>query len=431
MPVSPRGDLAGSPVKRNGHHTRLAEPPSGALAECQTQPMHLELFSDPVWGLGGKPGIRLDEGGRAVAYDEELLKPAILLADKVTLRTHRLDVRKDAQIEARKVRLAVPVAAKIDAYTSDGAWWITGAAGLDDLLAELADAAASHRDADGRIDISIVQTDVAQEFARRLYSFYRTTHDEFTAKKFEPLRRSGVLTELPWDLRDYTKFSPVEAAIENRENAFHVGFADLLSRIEESPDPLMIDAGIGERLEDVAGVPTPASSVLFRNAVDLLRTVDAISAAPIDAVIDVRDELQEHLAPFRRFILDLSGDLAIPADVSPGERQRTLAVAWDTRVAPAVDELKAHVQARSFAKNLFRVGLDKSEANLAVGMAIVGAAGANALGIATLAGAAVGALPSLIGAAKSSVEARGQAKSKPAYFIYEVAKRLQARTPTR
>lgn len=389
--------------------------------------MHLDLFSDPVWGLGGRPGISFQSGPKAVGYDEDLLKPAILLADTVTLRTHRLDVQTFMGIEASAVRLAVPVIAKMQAVTSGNQKWLAEAAGIGDILDELTSAAATARKPNGEMDIDIVQRPVVEEFARRLHHFYRTAYTEFAAPSFKNLIREGILTESRWDSRDYSRMSIPEARHESSENSFAVGFEKLLSGLESSSTPIMIDRGIGDRIADSTAGSDMNTSEVLSNAADLLRAVDALSDASFDEIIDIRRDLEQYFRPFRSFILDIAKETTFPPGASIGERRRTMNIEWETNVAPAVHELKAHLESSGFAKNLMRVSFEKTESMLAIGMGIMGAIGAGVLGIATLGGAALGVAPIIAGAARASRDNRKSARQNPAFFIYEFEKKLAER----
>ncbi len=62
----------------------------------------MEIFSDPVAGLVGAGGILPGEQVREIVrYDEELVKPAVLLADTITLTTQREDLILEARRDAR------------------------------------------------------------------------------------------------------------------------------------------------------------------------------------------------------------------------------------------------------------------------------------------------------------------------------------------
>jgi len=53
----------------------------------------ITVFSNPVTALVGEGGLlQGDEIHKTAEYDEEFVKPALLLADKVTLRSHRVDL---------------------------------------------------------------------------------------------------------------------------------------------------------------------------------------------------------------------------------------------------------------------------------------------------------------------------------------------------
>src|SRR4051812_15411579 len=73
----------------------------------------IEVFSNPVNALVGEGGLlRHSDLSKAAAYDEELVKPALLLADRITLRSHRIDLVLNEQRDIEMADRFAPLTAQ-------------------------------------------------------------------------------------------------------------------------------------------------------------------------------------------------------------------------------------------------------------------------------------------------------------------------------
>lgn len=389
--------------------------------------MQITIFSDPVYGLGKLPGLLMKDAGDAAAYDQDMVKPALLLGDRVSLRTWRLDLMTSEENGGRIAQFIVPLIGTIRGVLLRNSAAELAYYGIDDslrrdlrLVFDLYDNGNGLPSDDRLLDSKAVQT-----FAELKFEVHRRNFEALREPRFRPLIESGVLEELSWDPRPKAGRSIPTATLEF-EDAFTVGWESMLETLDgdDSGSGVMIDTGIGERLPNTGSRFDYRSTQVLNNATDLMRLIDGLSTASLDEVIDLRTELSPYLQPFRQFIFKYANDMDIDPDLPPAERQRQITLMWDTEVAPAIDTLKAEVQTARFHRNLFRVAAEGPETAIGIGLGLVTAATSGALGVTALAGFGVAALPTIMKAAATTIRGRANARKQGAYFVYEAQKRL-------
>ncbi|KAA0974163.1 hypothetical protein FQ154_16095 [Paeniglutamicibacter gangotriensis] len=391
--------------------------------------MQITIFSDPIYGLGKLPGLPVKNASEAAFYDQDMVKPALLLGDRVTLRTWRLDLMDNELLGAQKARFAVPLVGTIRGVLIRNSVDELAYYEIDkSLRRNLQLVFDLYDNGDGGLDERLIASKAVQEFAKRKIAVHRRNYEALCEPTFRPLIESGVLEELSWDPRSKASWS-IPRAIMEFEDAFTVGWESMMETLDHdaSGTGVMIDTGIGARLpHEVPNIEYRSTQVL-KNAMDLMRLIDGLSTAPLDEVLDLRTELSAYLQPFRQFIFKYATEMDIDPNLPLAERRRQISLMWDAEVAPAIDSLKAEVQSNGFHRNLFRVAADGPEAAIGIGLGLVTATASGALGVTALAGFGVAALPSIIKAASTTIRGRTGARKQGAYFVYEAQKRLARR----
>lgn len=392
--------------------------------------MELQVFSDPLWGLGSEAGVSMDRLDDVRRYDEEIVKPALFLADRVVLRSWRLDMQFEQRLKASAVRLGVPLQATIR-------WMVYGAAdgarervGIDKQL---------HRDLQLVLDLyggaageplgsaEFFESDAVAEFARRWVAFHRTQHEALRSQALVSLGEKGVLEECPWDSRDTARQSYPQATWNHDNSSFNYGWKEMVTAAQCGESGVLLDQGIDSRLAETDAQVRQPSTVTLENATNLMRLIDGLSAAPMDEIVDLRQELSSYLRPFRSFILSHAEGVNVTPDMSLEERRRQAELLWEREVSPAIEELRQKVESESFIRNVKRITAQGQEAAIGLGLGLTTALASGAIGITALAGLGVAALPTIVKAAAASGEARRENQRGGAYFVLEIERRLRAR----
>ncbi|ANP73035.1 hypothetical protein [Cryobacterium arcticum] len=387
----------------------------------------ITVFSNPVTALVGEGGfLPVEELHKTAEYDEEFVKPALLLADKVTLRSHRVDLLSNEVRDHNTLGWPVPLLARAIGLSTrrDSDELTRLKIAESDLLtnAEIASIEAALDPESGEYARVIPDSIKRVESIRvALAAHYRLHGDMLTS---EPLRAlDGLLEELPWDPTPKSQPQKLADISAGNDMEFNRAFFTIVDDVVNSRTSVMMDDTVFGGVKRLTGEPAGLdSATVVRGAVELMRMVDGLSAMRLDEIPGVRSDLAPYLGPFRAFMLEVSESVG-QDDASDAERSRQLLLAWERQVAPAVDELEAVLRSASFKRNAIDVFATRAEVLQTVGFALGIAAGAGLVGISSLtAGAALA--PPMLEALVASVRAKQAARTNRAYFVHAMAARL-------
>lgn len=389
----------------------------------------ITVFSNPVAALVGEGGLlQGDEIHKTAEYDEEFVKPALLLADKVTLRSHRIDLLTNEVRDHNMLRWTVPMLSRAMGLSTrrDPIELSRLKLGESDLLTglevatierELLTVTSESGDWDKVILRSLERVEPIRD---AMAGYFRSRGDLLTS---EPLRSLGeLLVEMPWDPTPRTQPQMLLDIGAGKNAEFDRAFFTMVDDVANSSTSVMMDDTVFGGVKRLAGKPADLNSAtVVRGAVELMRMVDGLSAMKLDEIPDVRADLAPYLGPFRSFMLEVSDNVG-PDDASDAERSRQLQLAWEREVAPAVDELEVILRTASFRRNAIDVFATNAEVLQTVGVAIGIAVAAGLVGISSLTAGAAIVSPTLK-AFVGSVRAKQAAQKNRAYFVHAMAAR--------
>ncbi|GEA86969.1 hypothetical protein [Cellulomonas cellasea] len=389
--------------------------------------MEVEIFSDPLWGVGGQPGVTSADIPKLPRYDEQLVKPALLLGDHVTLRTWRLDLRYGEVLEGNIVKFGVPLSANVGGVVTRHSPHEMQLLGIDEgLYFRLKSAWNRHLEAGApTFDPDLLDDGAVRECAVLKHGFHRRQFMGLDSPALRAVSDRGLLAVEPWDDREASSW--IQADWDHHHTSFDHGWSRMEAALESSSGALLLDEGVGERLVATELSTDYPSVQTLNNAVELLRMIDGLSDATLDEVVDIRADLAPYLIPFRGFVLQRSAAIDLDPGAPIAEKRRQVALAWESEVAPAVRELEHHVNSSKFLSTLAKTAGDGPEAAIGIGLGLATALGSGAIGVTALAGVGVAALPTLIKAAGRTLDARRQVRRDGAYLIYDVKRRLRRR----
>lgn len=395
--------------------------------------MELEVFSDPQWGvLEGAP-VPHDRLSDLASYDEQMVKPALLLADRVTLRSWRLDLQNGVRINAAASQLGAPLMGNIKWFAYGDSEEARQVLGIDDrLLGSLRRTVdVFNTDPIGYLgDSEFLTSEPIEAFVDLFTAFHRQQYDALSGERLSALVERGLLAQRPWDDRRLGRLSYPDHVREHEEEAFSYGWQQMGDALSEGHAGIVLDRGVDALLHDSGSQAVQASSITLENATNLLSIVGGLSRASLDEVVDIREELREYLDPFRSFLLSHARGVHVTADMPLAERRRQAELTWQADVAPAIAELRGMVESEGFARNAVRVAAQGPESIIGVGLGLTTAMASGAIGVTALAGLGVAALPTIIKAAASSLQARKANRRNGAYFVLEVERRLGGARPS-
>jgi len=416
----------------------------------------IEVFSNPVSALVGEGSLlKFDKFPRAAAYDELLVKPALLLADKVVLRSHRLDLILNEKRDFNSMRMHAPLYASFLSASKQRDARLVRRLGLlqRDLLTE---AEIDKYEQQTRLDSEKVSqqqpvfrstnreaflaekeeiragrsldNEIWEEFWDRAGAYRTALQEMFHARgqslesvSLTALSTSDIFDQGPWDRMPKSRPREVLDHMKGPNAEFERAYWAMVEEVSTSNKSVMLDSEVRESLASfgpqIGGVDSAAA---VGGAVDLMRMVEGIRDLPIDEIIEVRAELAEYLRPFRSFMLEVSSDANL-GEANDVERTRLLKIAWETNVEPAIADMRAHVESASFRRNALDLFANSSETIRTVGLAVGLAAASGFMGFSTLTVAGAAA-PPLLKAFVGSVRAKQDVKRNRAYFIHAISR---------
>lgn len=386
----------------------------------------ITVFSNPVVGLVGEGGfLPAEQLYKTAEYDEDLVKPALLLADHVTLRSHRIDLLTNEIRDHNMLAWPVPMLSRAVGLSRRRNPEELARLNLleSDLLSE-ADIAGIEEALDpnsGKWDAEVpAYIERVQPIRVAIAAYFRAHGDALTSDRLKSLE--GLLDEQPWDPTPKTQPQKLMDSAAGKTTEFDRAFFTVVDDLATSSTSVMMDDSVFGGVTRLTGnVGDLEAATVVRGAVELMRMVDGLSAMPLDEIPDVRKDLAQYLSPFRSFMLDVSN--SVGTDIaSDAERARQLVLAWEREVEPAVAELEATLRSASFRRNAIDVFAGNGELLRTVGVAIGVATASGLLGISSL--TAAGALaPPLMKAFVASVRAKETARTNHAYFVHALGKR--------
>jgi hypothetical protein len=392
----------------------------------------IEVFSDPVVALVGEGGLLLnDRLGLATEYDEQLIKPALFLGDRVTLRSHRVDLVGNEIRDHNLAGFAVPLVARLIAISSrrDAHEMEVLRLKAESLLADdeigrfeaiLLPPTATEISESERDLLWSEALDRAEPLRQALMALHRERGEALTSSVFAEFAAAGFMDELPWDSTPKTRGRQIADSDAGENAEFERAFFAMVDEVETSPLSVMLDDVVSTRIARFATKPVAISSTdIVRGAVDLMRMVEGLSLVPIDEVGSLRDEVKPYIAPFRAFMIDV----AARADLSSSdsiERARSLRLAWEREVEPAVEELRGLISSSSFRRNAIDLFATSKDALQTVGMAIGGGLATGFVGLSSLAFVGAAA-PPFISAFVGSVRSKEATRRNRAYLMHAMS----------
>lgn len=391
----------------------------------------ISVFSNPVTGLVGEGGYLPPEDFPLVTkYDEDLVRPALLLADKVTLRSHRIDLVSGLIRDHNILRYPVPVLSRSIGISErrDPQELALLRVRESDLLSEREiqefEAVLKSRGEDGEDWARAM--DRAEPIRDALAAFFRSQGDALTSQPLIALRGQGLIEEQPWDPTPRTQPQKLIDLEKGEDTAWEREFLTMVDDVANAPVSVMMDGSVQGYLSRFPnGDSRLDSAATVSGAASLMGMVEGVSQMPLDEIADVRSDLAPYLAPFRSFMLEVAGNADI-ADVPAAEQQRRLILAWEKEVAPAVAELEAQVRLASFRRNAIDLFASRGEALKTLGVAVGVAVAAGFAGFTTLSAGVALATP-MLDAFVSSVRQKQNAKRARAYFVHAMDLRKRKR----
>lgn len=360
-----------------------------------------------------------DEPGWFALTDMEVVKPALLYADRVVLRSYLVDVGRFAALDVELAGMPLQAYRLLLRLSIDASDETLRAYGVDlskrpdpDLLKRMWDEQASAPEVSGTLRVLTEFEDMP--WSRELGRAYFGRGLDFVEKAkgayraLDPAVGSGLLKVAGWT-DEGPRFGEGEQSYVDRA-------AEEVFEYESGVVP-MFDPGADLTRSAYWGDGVEVRSRQSDVAARLLRRLPAFERATIDEILDIREELRGPVVRFRKFV-DTVG-MEAPSEAEAFDRYLDGLVR--TEVDPALEELDELVRQDSFLWELAD-GATKSDHWIpAVGGVVLGVGGLS--GAAALISAVAGVASVPLRALYEHITARHDHGSHPLYLLHQLGRR--------
>ncbi|WP_157739806.1 hypothetical protein [Micromonospora narathiwatensis] len=396
----------------------------------------VEVISDPI-GLLPNKGFKYDSPVYRTSpdYGTQIIKPALLFADKVRLVSSRTSVHHFSGVRA--------------AYVARNPWaqftlFLRMSASRhqaelerlrfsEDDLAPSAEAGAILK------TLSSCQTqealdDAFMRIAKPMWDKYENQvaslveahllvwqerHDALIAPEIRQAIDRGVVSLQGWANR----VDPEVQTFVPSDDFLKESLDGMLERLRDPSRVALLDPTISKlspRQRRTSQGPPPT---FFANT--LLSRMVGLQDLPIIEILDLREDLKTHLPHFRSEMIRLSEEVA--SIESSDEVADLVERRWHRDILPSLEEIRREVAAARYPRRLLDAVTSDPAAMAAGAGALTLAAGGLAYNLSALLPAVAGAALPLLKARADRNQRLDQAKNNRLFFLYAVQERFSAR----
>ncbi|WP_431936996.1 hypothetical protein [Micromonospora sp. RP3T] len=393
----------------------------------------VEVISDPIRLTPNNGFLFTDPWVRAAPdYDTKIVKPAILFADHVQLVSSRSTVHhyigmhgwRIVNMPMRQIYAFIYLSTERNpeeleqlGMRPEDLASVEDARAVEAALAKWRGVAENGSVFQEEIQPFwqryIEQVNLMIDGHRRIWS---ARHDALIAPELTHAIDKGVLTVQGW----VEDLHPADRMFLADEDFLAESFEGMLSRLQDPSKVALLDPTLASVAEQSrAGLTSPA--LLAKSIVSRL---PGLNELPLIEVIDLREDLKDHLPYFRSEMIRLSEDVS--EITSPEDLAAEVDWRWHRDIAPAMQEIRREVAAARYPRKL----LDAITTDPA---AMASAAGALAITAGGLAAGLAALLPALGAAAYPFLRAKtardqqlSNAKTNKLFFLYALQEGLQS-----
>ena len=373
------------------------------------------------------------------AYDENLIKPLVLFADRITLRSERIDMLslihssafQTSRMPMRRVWRYIGASSTINPNL------LTRLELPQDVLADRSDVDAlminrpqaeddreAYLEALGRFERKYASQ--IDEFSRASLAVLRTHRDLLLSPALESLVKAGILDITGWSTGDSDAWS---LAWQEELDFLVNSIDDVASYLRDSESAVMLEPGSAFFLHSdlSAESASKAMNMPAHLAAAFVSRLPGLRSANLGELLEVRDELADYLVPFRACMATMAKDVSDAVGESPETLAAEIEMRWVRDVAPALHELASRTKRGGYPRELINVLTEDRGSMASAASSIVLAAGSAAAGLAALVPAAAAAAYPFAKALKEVVEEREMRQDNQLFFLYSAQKQLRNR----
>lgn len=400
----------------------------------------IEVISDAAASLYGADVPMLNIGARLAAHDLEMVKPALLYADRVTLYSGNFFIASQLERLLTRTRMPMQLVALLGGLARNRRDELRKIGITDRDLPTVEDAAnamaawaESIARSEADPDYDFVEEVVVPLASRwdpyfdrvfpRLVDALAADRAQLFSADLDAAVDAGLLEIVPHTLEPPNpNSSPSDILFgEPPLNYQDRAAAEVLIRTATSTGAVLLDPW-GAELTELFGLEEDRRRTVAADiGLGLLGRLPTVAEANVSEIIGVREELSGALVRFRAAMASAARD----APPDPADRDDFVHAFYDEQVAPALVEIDERVEENSLLRQLLDVVKDPKELAVPVGGLLLASGG----GLAGLLSAASGVTGLSIPVLRSMVEQRRerrQVQANPFYLLYRLRRGVGA-----
>ncbi|MBY4206119.1 hypothetical protein HQO44_06585 [Rhodococcus fascians] len=374
------------------------------------------------------------------AYDVDLVKSAVLVADHINLRSIREEVARVSEVEfSRFTRMpmrryqafvdysAFPDHGDFQAYPINRSLL----ASEEEALAERERFVQTVENGEPDFMGSIFY----EKYSKRMHELMDELASFFYRKRFD-LNSDDMTILRGLDSVSVDGWFP--DADDREKQIFNIAFSEHAGPYWSSlgsalPDLIDTSSKTSLMLSGLGRFQTGASSDKLRSvslaspasvASSVMAGLPSFKRSTLTQVLELREDLGDFLPNFRGEMIDLSDTIGAKGIDDSDAIQYEVERSWHQRIAPQLSEMRAIAKSKSYPRTLLDEIATDGATQIATGASVVIAAGGLVAGLAVLLPAAVGvALPFVTALNKKMKDAK-ELQSNGLFFLHEVDRRL-------
>jgi hypothetical protein len=418
----------------------------------------VNVISDPSSALAPNTPMWNTDLTAFARYDVTLLKPVLLFAESVTLRTFRADML--SMTDADEFQFTIMPMRRVNRFlylSKDRNYDELEYLGIQEsILAPSAEARRVDQTIKRRRERDGAWFEYLLKFAEK-YSSSINELSRATAKRLSERREAlatkdldhavgtGLLSVVGWGTEAAERYSDewfnqrwLQAWITDQD-FFEYGFIRLLEALSDNSTATMFEPGSqmmlsvlsSDSTHNVRNTRAKKKRALESNltsadmAASVIGRLPGLDELTVAEILDIRRDLGEYLPAFRAAMIDLADEISSSKSPQPPEMASKIDKAWEQKISPVLNGMEIYARQHGYPRQLLNVFAEDKGA-LAGAVSSVGlAAGSLVAGAITFAPAILAASIPFIKALNAVLRGRDELENNRLYFLYKLKKELR------
>jgi len=368
-------------------------------------------------------------------YDVNLIKPALLFADKVNLVSYRIDLQAQVASDAFQ-NTGMPIR-YIYAYALLARWndekQLEQLGMSPNMLCSREDAEALFEKRMDYLDFAQKYNDQIKEHQRLVARILRARRDSLLSDELDMAISRNLLECSAWHI---DMPSPYQLSWTEVQKSFGSGaVAGLLERLGTTTGVPLLEPGAHLQLGQVLGHDRIVQAVRHHDALRIpVAVASAVTSSlpgmnelSIGEIIDLREALDDYLPAFRAAMIKLSEEVSKKTQPDLIPLASEIDLYWQRDIAPVLQEINHEVSRARYPRKLLSAFSSDKAALAGTASAVMLAAGSVFAGAGTLIPAAAAAAFPFVKALNDALHSRDDVRKNRLYFLYAVQKRIGQR----